>query len=120
MELDDAVYLGLRGPQLPSGHGGPTVVGVRDGRGQRTLSKHADHRMLADAFESGYRGAGPDALAEAILADSLGFNPDPPVSESFEREVVARLESEFELSAADVDDWLTLRIAAARTAPPTT
>ena len=70
----DAVYVGLRGRQLAFGHGGPTVVGVREDRGQRTLRKHPDARTLPDEFEWGYVGAGPGVLAEAILADRLGFN----------------------------------------------
>ena len=48
-------------------------------------------------------------LAKAILADRLGFNPDPPVSTAFAREVVAQLESEFELPGREVDAWIARR-----------
>ncbi len=109
MARDDAVYVGLRGRQLPFGHGGATVVGVRGHNGQRTLHKHPDARTLPDEFEWGYVGAGPGVLAEAILADRLGSNPDVGVSRAFMRDVVARLESEFELPGSDVDDWLSHR-----------
>jgi hypothetical protein len=94
VERPEAVYIGLRGPQLPFGHGGPTVVGVRDEAGDRRLRKHPDARVLVDKFEWGYQGAGPGALAEAILADRLGFNPEPEVSTAFAREVVSGLESD--------------------------
>lgn len=110
----DAVYIGLRGPQLPSGHGGPTVVGVREGTRSRTLTKHPDAVTLLDEFEWGYQGAGPGVLAEAILADRLGVNPDPPVSTAFAREVGALLESEFELPGSEIDDWVARRRASAR------
>ena len=110
MARDEAVYVGLRGRQLAFGHGGPTVVGVREDRGQRTLYKHPDARTLPDEFEWGYVGAGPGVLAEAILAD-LGSNPDVRVTSAFMRDVVARLESEFELPGSHVDDWLSRRRA---------
>jgi hypothetical protein len=107
VERPETVYIGLRGPQLPSGHGGPTVVGVRDEAGDRTLRKHPDARILVDEFEWGYRGAGPGALAEAILADRLGFNPEPEVSTAYAREVVSGLESEFELPGREIDEWIS-------------
>jgi Family of unknown function (DUF6166) len=112
--LDDAIYIGLRGPQLPFGHGGPTVVGVRDKDGDRTLRKHPQSRVLVDEFEWGYQGAGPGALAEAILADRLGYNPEPEVSKAFAREIVSRLESEFELPGQEVDAWVARRLATRR------
>jgi Family of unknown function (DUF6166) len=107
---DDAVCIGLRGPQPSSGHGGPTLVGVREGVRHRTLLRHPNARVLVDEFEWGYRGAGPGALAEAILADRLGFNPDTELSTAFAREVVSRLASEFELPGREVDDWISRRL----------
>ena len=112
MARADAVYIGLRGSQLPFGHGGPTIVGVREGSDHRTLRKHPDARTLPDEFEWGYRGAGPGVLAEAILADRLGWNPDPALTTAFAREIVAGLEREFELPGSRVDDWLSRRLAA--------
>ncbi len=109
----DALYIGLRGPQPSFGHGGPTVVGVREGDSSRTLVKHPDAHALPDEFEWGYEGVGPKVLAEAILADRLGFNPDPPVTERFAREVVTQLDSEFELAGVEVDEWIAYRIDAA-------
>jgi len=106
----DAVYIGLRGPQPAFGHGGPRVVGVREGARHRTLRKHRDARTLPVEFEWGYEDAGPGVLAEAILADRLGYNPDPVVTKAFEREVVARLEGEFELAGSEVDDWVSRRL----------
>jgi hypothetical protein len=69
--------------------------------------------VLVDEFELGYRGAGPGALAEAILADRLGFVPEPELSTAFAREVVARLGSEFELPGQEVDDWISRRLPGA-------
>ncbi len=112
MAYADPLYIGLRGRQLPSGHGGPTLVGVREGTHHRRLRKHPDARTLPDEFEWGYQGVGPGVLAEAILADRLGFNPDLPVSMAFAREVVARLEHEFELSGVQIDEWIARRAAA--------
>ncbi len=74
--------------------------------------------VFDDEFEWDYQGAGPRVLAEAILADRLGFNPDQPVTMAFAREVVAKLDSEFELTASDVDDWIA-RIGAASGPDPT-
>lgn len=113
MPAEDAIYVGLRGPQLPFGHGGATIVGVREGASHRTLVKHPDAQTLPEEFEWGYEGAGPGVLAEAILADRLGFNPDPAVSTAFAREVVAGLDSEFELRGREVDEWISRRWAAA-------
>jgi hypothetical protein len=73
----DAVYIGLRGPQLPFGHGGSTVVGVREGAQHRTLRKDPDARVLVDEFDWGYVGPGPGALAEAILATGSASTPSP-------------------------------------------
>ena len=69
-------------------------------------------RALPEEFEWGYHGAGPDVLAEAILADRLGWNPDPALTTAFAREVVAGLEREFELPGSQIDDWLSRRLAA--------
>jgi hypothetical protein len=63
---------------------------------------------------SGATRAGPGALAEAILADRLGFNPEPEVSTAFAREVVSGLESEFELPGHEVDEQIARRLPAAR------
>src|SRR3954454_2444681 len=109
---DDAVYIGLRGDQPISPRGGPVIVGVREGTEHRTLTKPPDARTLSDEFEWGYLGAGPGTLAEAILADRLGFIPDPRVAVRFAREVIAGLEPEFELPGTQVDDWIAGRIRA--------
>jgi hypothetical protein len=76
---------------------------VREGARHRRLEKHRDpltlpeeHRYpltLPEEFEWGYEGAGPGVLAEAILADRLGYNSNLAVTTAFEREVVARLET---------------------------
>ena len=112
MPREDAVYIGLRGRRPVSPQGGPVLVGVREGPRHRTLTKPPDARTVSDEFEWGYLGAGPGTLAEAILADRLGFIPDPPVSLRFAREVIARLEPEFELRGGEVDEWIAGAIPA--------
>jgi hypothetical protein len=102
----DALYEGFRGPGPGYGHGGPRVVGVREGEQKRTLSPVEPY----PDFEWGYEGAGPKSLAHAILQDRLGFAPHIAASTAFTRDVIASLPSDFELPGASVDNW----IAAAR------
>jgi hypothetical protein len=61
-------------------------------------------------FEWGYQGAGPKSLAQAILEDRLGIAPPTAACTAFTRDVIAKLESDFELPGTSVDEW----IAAAR------
>jgi hypothetical protein len=104
-----AIYIGLRcGAAGP--HGGPTVVGVREPESDRNLKRHPDALTLSCTFDWGYEGAGPKVLAEAILADRLGRNPDLPLTKAFTREVVAYLDSDFELEGRAVDDWVAHRL----------
>jgi hypothetical protein len=102
----DSVYEGFRGPQPGYGHGGPLVVGVREGEQKRTLVPIEPY----PEFEWGYQGAGPKSLAHAILEDRLGFAPSSAACTAFTRDVVAKLGADFELPGTSVDDW----IAAAR------
>ena len=55
-------------------------------------------------FEWAYEGASPHQLALAILVDHLG-DTDKAVrlSEPFMKQVVANLDNDWELSAADID-----------------
>jgi hypothetical protein len=102
----DAVYEGFRGPQPGYGHGGPRVVGVREGDAKRTLAPVEPY----PEFEWGYQGSGPKSLAQAILEDRLGFVPHIAACTAFTQDVIANLPSDFELPGASVDNW----IAAAR------
>lgn len=98
----DAVYEGLRGPQPGYGHGGPLVVGVREGVQKRTLAPIEPY----PEFEWGYQGAGPKSLGGAILEDRLGFAPPIAVCEAFTRDVIANLSSDFDLPSSSVDEWI--------------
>ena len=109
----DTVFVGLRGPQLPFGHGGPTVVGVRASDGAPTLRRHPDARVLVDDFEWGYE-ARARARSPRRSWPTGGFNPEPEVSRTFARQVVSRLESEFELPGHEVDAWVARRLATGR------
>src|SRR5581483_11341741 len=109
MVHDSVTYVGMRGPQPSWGHGGALVVGVRrNGEEGSALTLDDDRFLRPDewgdypGFEWGYEGSGPHRLAQAILNDFLGFKPDLHVGEEFMRDVVARLPSEFEISAADL------------------
>jgi hypothetical protein len=107
----DVTYTGLRAPQPEYGHGGPIVVGVtRDGE-RRTLELD-DDRLVEAEFEWGYEGAGPRRLAVAILNDFLHHKAELAVANAFLRDVVAHLPSEFELTGAEIAEWLSARSAA--------
>ncbi len=111
-------YLGLRGErQLPWGHGGPTSVGVRDRHGYRPLPVPPSEswRPTPIGFEWGYEGGGPLTLAQAILTDCLGFEPNLAVALAFQKDVVVGLPpEEFELLLAEVQAWINRELARAR------
>jgi hypothetical protein len=107
----DVTYTGLRAQQPESGHGGPIVVGVSRGGERHNLELH-DDRLVHDEFEWGYEGAGPRRLAVAILNDFLGRKVELAVSNAFLRDVVAHLPSEFELTGAEIAEWLSARSTA--------
>ena len=109
MARPDALYVGLRCSSAAP-HGGPTLVGVREREGDRRLERHPKALTLPCAFEWGYEGTGPKVLAEAILADRLGHNPNLAMTAAFAREVVAHLEREFELHATHIDEWVAHRV----------
>jgi hypothetical protein len=111
----DVTYAGLRARQPDYGHGGPLVVGVyRDGE-SRNLELD-DDRVVEGEFEWGYEGAGPRRLAVAILNDFLRRPVELSVSNDFLRDVVAQLPGEFELTGAEIAEWLSARNAAHPTA----
>jgi hypothetical protein len=104
----DVTYAGLRARQPEYGHGGPIVVGVCRGGESRNLELDDDRVVDAD-FEWGYEGAGPRRLAVAILNDFLRRPVELTVSNAFLRDVVAHLPSEFELTGAEIAEWLSVR-----------
>jgi hypothetical protein len=108
----DVTYTGLRAQQPEYGHGGPIVVGVSRGAERRNLELD-DDRLTDAEFEWGYEGAGPRRLAVAILNDFLGRKVDLVLSSAFLRDVVANLPSEFELTGAEIAEWLSARSVAA-------
>jgi hypothetical protein len=62
-------------------------------------------------FEWGYEGAGPKALAAAILADYLGRQPSFWLVERFARQVIARLDvaKPWMIQSAEIAAWLQRR-----------
>lgn len=111
MDPGNVVYVGLRGPQPEHGHGGPLVVGVREGSEQHTLHPLRAAPTEGPPFEWGYRGRGPTELAQAILRHRLGFAPSETVALAFMIDVIAKLpKGEFELPASSVDAWTAERL----------
>jgi hypothetical protein len=106
----DVTYTGLRARQPEYGHGGPIVVGVCR-EGERSNLELDDDRLVDAEFEWGYEGAGPRRLAVAILNDFLRRKVELSVSNDFLRDVVAHLPSEFELTGAEIAEWLSARSA---------
>jgi hypothetical protein len=106
----DVTYTGLRARQPEYGHGGPIVVGVCRDDEQSNLELD-DDRLVDAEFEWGYEGAGPRRLAVAILNDFLRRKVELSVSNDFLRDVVAHLPSEFELTGAEIAEWLSARSA---------
>ena len=107
----DVTYTGLRARQPDTGHGGPLIVGVTRGGEQRNLELD-DDRVIDAEFEWGYEGSGPRRLALAILNDFLGRKVELALSNAFLRDVVAHLPGEFELTGAEIAEWLSARAAA--------
>lgn len=92
-----------------AGARGPTRVTVHDGHPEnpgRPLEHHPVHSP--DGFEWGYCGSGPADLADAILADVVGYPVvDPLTVQQFKRDVVACLDrASFVLSGDVVRAWL--------------
>lgn len=57
-------------------------------------------------YSWGYFGSGPWDLAVSLLADRLGYIPQPPVISRFKNEVIGYLDDEFVLTFQDVDGWI--------------
>ena len=108
----DVTYSGLRARQPEYGHGGPIVVGVSR-NGERRNLELDDDRVVDGEFEWGYEGSGPRRLALAILNDFLRRKVELTLSNAFLRDVVAHLPSEFELTGAEIAEWLSAHSASA-------
>ena len=72
------------------------------------LSERYDIKQFTDlGFEWTYKGASPQQLALAILADHLGDTEESlRLSESFMRSVISNLGNEWQLTSTDIDDAL--------------
>lgn len=106
----------LPAPPPPStGRSGGAYIGYRDsnralvdivlGSERRPLHHYVEASVAG--FGWGYGGGGPDELARSLLADRLGYSPQPEVCSTFCSEVVAHLPSDaFVLTFAEVDAWI--------------
>jgi hypothetical protein len=87
-------------------------VGVtRDGERRNLVLD--DDQMIDAEFEWGYEGSGPRRLAQAILNDFLRRKVDLALSNAFLRDVVAHLPGEFELTGAEIAEWVSAHSASA-------
>lgn len=118
------IYAGVRGVL------GQTHVIIEDGDAVLPLPHVVYHSP--DGFEWGYAGSGPHDLALSILAHHAGFAPDAPALRAlikgmpwqaeaddeaakarrvwaahnpFCTDVVARFESRWAYTSAEIDDW---------------
>lgn len=94
-----------------------TYVGrrIHHGRVLVTVCVAGEERALAPCggdqrsvgFEWGYNGAGPSALAAAILADHLGYGAPIDLVIAYRRSVVSRLRSDgWAITSSDLSAWL--------------
>ena len=85
--------------------GARTIDGIRVEVDGRPLDERCDLKRFSRAgFEWTYEGKGPAQLALALLADHLDDDGRAlALCEAFMRDVVANLENDWELSAAEID-----------------
>jgi hypothetical protein len=120
--MNDHHYCGIR-ILCTSRYGQTYVLDCRvEVAGQRLpMSRVA--RALSDGYEWGYAGAGPLALAHALLAYELGGAIADAAYQAFQEEVVRELPrerggEEWQLSGQQIRDWWhTRRLLRAVLAP---
>ena len=85
--------------------GSRTIDGIRVEVDGRPLDERSDLKRFSRAgFEWTYEGDGPAQLALALLADHLEDDGKAlALCGDFMRDVVANLENDWELSAAEID-----------------
>jgi Family of unknown function (DUF6166) len=101
-------YRGRRAA-APAGVRGPVEVTVEQGSERRPLARCGDRSP--DGFEWGYVGAGPAALALALLTDHLGYEPPAGLVEHFLQGVVARMPHHgWAVAGSSLAAWLGLHL----------
>lgn len=92
---------------------GPTVVTVTDDQGTRPLRHEARHNPTG--FSWGYGGSGPADLARSLLADHLGYVPEPGVYQRFKWATVARWPQggRWTITSTEIAAWLVADAAPA-------
>jgi hypothetical protein len=85
---------------------GPALVTVSDARGTRPLRHEMRHSPTG--FSWGYAGSGPADLARSLLADYLGYVPEPGVYQRFKVAVVANIPigEAWTLNGSEIAAWL--------------
>lgn len=112
-DVPEKKYVGRRWPgEHRLAQGRPEVTVIEDGRERplRSVGRHSP-----DGFEWGYGGSGPSELALSLLADHLGFEPEPWLYQQFKSEVVSRLRHDgWALGSADLAAWLSTHLTRGR------
>ena len=67
-----------------------------------------------DGFEWGYPGSGPADLARSILADVLGWIPDPALYQAFKFDHVASWDDEWSITEDEIRAWLAAQTKGGR------
>jgi hypothetical protein len=85
---------------------GPALVTVSHARGTRPLVHHVRHSPTG--FSWGYGDSGPADLARSILADYLGYVPEPGLYQRFKFSVVAHwpIGARWTLDGGAIAAWL--------------
>lgn len=104
--VPEKVYYGRRDEQQ-------VAVIVVEAGDERELEPCAEQRSTG--FEWGYNGAGPTALAAAILTDHLGYVPPIDTYIAYRRAVVSRLRRNgWAIATSDIADWLATHLTQGR------
>jgi hypothetical protein len=87
---------------------GPSAVFVQTEDGQLSRLKH-EQRHSPDGLSWGYSGSGPADLARSLLADHLGFIPEPAIYQAFKRQHVARWDQgkPWQITTEEIETFLT-------------
>ena len=109
----EKTYIGRRIAHPSSDDHNDTAVLVRQAGDERPLDQRPE--QPSTAFEWGYRGVGPTALAAALLADHLGYLPPTLLYFRYRDQVVSRLRHDgWGITSSDISAWLAANLTGGR------